>query len=234
MPKNYYVILGIPANASLDDIKNAYRRLAKEFHPDYYGSERSPFLAIQEAYRVLSDPFQRKKYDEDLDTVRFRTPQQYSQKKPQRMYKEEVEPLVPETGGYSTRPIRSTRALRSAAADMQSFIDQFFNRASENWDYSKESEQNLKVEVSLNRNQARLGGHLRIRLPAQVRCPDCQGRGSSTFHECWRCFGAGYLRGEIPLLLNYPAGIENNHTVTFSLQRYGLFNKTLTVTFSIE
>jgi DnaJ-class molecular chaperone len=234
MPKNYYVILGIPANASLDDIKNAYRRLAKEFHPDYYGNERSPFLAIQEAYRVLSDPFQRKKYDENLNTFRFHATQQYKPQTPQRIHEEEVEPLVPETGGGYSPPFRSTQALRSVAPNMQSIVDQFFNRAAENWDYSKESAQNLKAQVRLNRSQARQGGHLHIRLPAQVRCPDCQGRGSSAFHECWRCFGAGYLRGKIPLLLNYPAGTDNNYTVTFSLQRYGLSGKTLTVTFSVE
>ncbi|MFN2355427.1 MAG: J domain-containing protein [Desulfopila sp.] len=220
MPKNYYVILGIPANASLDDIKNAYRRLAKEFHPDYYGNERSPFLAIQEAYRVLSDPFQRQKYDENLNIVRFHAAQHYSPKTPRRIDEEDVEPMVPEAGGGSPRPVRSPHALCSVAPDMQSFLDQFFNRASENWDYGTESAQNLKARVRLNRSQ--------------VRCPDCRGWGSSTFHECRRCFDAGYLRGEIPLLLNYPAGTEHNHTVTFSLQRYGLSGKMLTVIFVIE
>lgn len=234
MPKNYYMILGIPANASLDDIKNAYRKLAKEFHPDYYGNEKSPFLTIQEAYRVLSDPFQRKKYDQNINSVRLHATQQYTPATSRRIHEEEVEPLVPGTGGGYSSSFHSTQALRSVVPDMQPLADRFFNRASENWDYSASAGQSLKTQVRLNRNQARQGGHLRIRLPAQVRCPDCQGRGNSTFHECWRCFGAGYLRGEIPLLLNYPAGTNNNHTVTFSLQRYGLSGKTLTVTFLVE
>jgi DnaJ-class molecular chaperone len=63
MPKNYYLILGITSDATLDDIKDAYRRLAKEFHPDHYGKNHSPFLAIQEAYSVLSDPIKRQNHD---------------------------------------------------------------------------------------------------------------------------------------------------------------------------
>ena len=48
MPKNYYIKLGIPADSSQADLKSAYRRLAKEFHPDRLGKS-FPFLKIHEA-----------------------------------------------------------------------------------------------------------------------------------------------------------------------------------------
>ena len=60
---NYYIILGINSGATENEIKEAYRRLAQKYHPDHYGRDASRFLKIQEAYRVLSDPQQRKKYD---------------------------------------------------------------------------------------------------------------------------------------------------------------------------
>jgi molecular chaperone DnaJ len=63
MPKDYYLVLGITSEATLDDIKDAYRRLAKAYHPDHYGENHSPFLAIQEAYSVLSDPIKRQTHD---------------------------------------------------------------------------------------------------------------------------------------------------------------------------
>nr|WP_320190089.1 DnaJ domain-containing protein [uncultured Desulfobacter sp.] len=63
MPKDYYLVLGITSDATLDDIKEAYRRLAKEFHPDHYGDNHSPFLAVQEAYSILSDPIKRQTHD---------------------------------------------------------------------------------------------------------------------------------------------------------------------------
>lgn len=66
MPKDYYLVLGITSDATLDEIKDAYRRLAKEFHPDRYGDSHSPFLAVQEAYSILSDPIKRQTHDLEL------------------------------------------------------------------------------------------------------------------------------------------------------------------------
>jgi curved DNA-binding protein CbpA len=66
MAKNYYIILGLTNKASDEDIRSAYRRLAKEFHPDHYGDDGGPFLQIQEAYGVLSDPTQKRSYDNSL------------------------------------------------------------------------------------------------------------------------------------------------------------------------
>jgi curved DNA-binding protein CbpA len=65
MAKNYYSILGVLPTASIEDIRGAYRNRAKELHPDYYGENSRPFLELQEAYRVLSDPIQRRNYDHD-------------------------------------------------------------------------------------------------------------------------------------------------------------------------
>jgi DnaJ-class molecular chaperone len=60
--KNYYQILGINPNATADEIKQAYRRLASRHHPDK-GGDTAQFQEIQKAYEVLSDPAQRSNYD---------------------------------------------------------------------------------------------------------------------------------------------------------------------------
>lgn len=64
MPKDYYLVLGVPADSTLREIKTAYRRLAKEFHPDRCSDRHTTFLVIQEAYTVLKDPVRRREYDE--------------------------------------------------------------------------------------------------------------------------------------------------------------------------
>lgn len=69
MGRNYYDILEVSSEANGDDIKRAYRRLAKTYHPDSNPSDeaRQVFLKISEAYQVLSDPQKRWRYDLLLD-----------------------------------------------------------------------------------------------------------------------------------------------------------------------
>lgn len=65
MAKDYYQILGVPRNASQDEIKRAYRRLALKYHPDKAGKENeSKFKELNEAYQVLSDPKKKAQYDQ--------------------------------------------------------------------------------------------------------------------------------------------------------------------------
>ena len=62
--KNYYVILGVTAAASLEELKSAYRRLARQFHPDVAGTaEVEQFRDIQEAYETLASLDKRRAYD---------------------------------------------------------------------------------------------------------------------------------------------------------------------------
>jgi molecular chaperone DnaJ len=64
---NYYKVLGVPRNASRSEIKNAYRKLAKERHPDHAGGSETDFSRLQEAHAVLSDANRRQQHDQDLD-----------------------------------------------------------------------------------------------------------------------------------------------------------------------
>jgi len=65
MPTNdFYTILGVPRNASQDEIKKAYRKLAHQHHPDKQGGNEAKFKEINEAYQVLSDPKKRSQYDQ--------------------------------------------------------------------------------------------------------------------------------------------------------------------------
>ena len=64
--KDYYTILGVPRSAGADDIKKAFRKLARQYHPDVAKDKKvaeEKFKEINEAYEVLGDPENRKKYD---------------------------------------------------------------------------------------------------------------------------------------------------------------------------
>ncbi|MBV9122750.1 MAG: DnaJ domain-containing protein [Planctomycetes bacterium] len=67
MARNYYVVLGVTEAASLGEVQEAYRRLARTFHPDTSGADTvGRFREVQEAWDTLSDAERRRAYDEQI------------------------------------------------------------------------------------------------------------------------------------------------------------------------
>ena len=217
MPKNYYIILGIPSDSTQDDIKAAYRRLAKKFHPDRYHEGSTPFQGIQEAYSVLSDPKSRKSYDYSLQSnVRVRPP---ADAEPMRQYstEQEIEPLAEEK--YS-RPIKAPSlktSIHQPWAAFDNIFDRFLGNFTDQPQPLQSRRQNITIEITLSQEQAQRGGNIRLMVPVDMRCPSCFQSGSSRYYTCWRCNGSGILRGDKPLLINYPSGITENHSMKLAL-----------------
>lgn len=89
MAKSYFAILGVSSHSSCDEIRSAYRRLAKEFHPDRFEGGTGPFKEIQEAYSVLGDAQRRKEYERSLSKLQTR-------RHKINIVRTEPEPLIPE------------------------------------------------------------------------------------------------------------------------------------------
>src|SRR4051794_10512673 len=73
--RDYYDVLGVSPGAGADDIKRAYRQLARRYHPDISGDDRgAAFLEVSRAYEVLNDPARRRSYDASLGLREGTTP----------------------------------------------------------------------------------------------------------------------------------------------------------------
>ena len=234
MPKNYYIILGIPANSKHEDIKAAYRRLAKEFHTDRYGQKNSPFLTIQEAYSVLSDPVKRKMYDKIIQGGRRK------QEKPRNVEpmagnrQETVEPLIPGQESIGQGDAFLRRSFFSIMPSFDALFDLLSSNINEQNRPLYEMGNERTVTIALTVGQASRGGHVQLQVPVRLQCPACNGRGNIGPYECWKCSGAGVLRGECPVMVSYPPGISDDSTIRLSLDRYGIYDSYLTVNIRIK
>jgi molecular chaperone DnaJ len=234
MPKNYYLVLGITSEATLDDVKDAYRRLAKAYHPDRYGGNNASFLAIQEAYSVLSDPAKRQTHDLAVRNQKRKVRHRYRQNirpGPGR----EVEPLIPEQEPPVNLGTASlARSFHTYRPSFDALFDRIFSSFRQTSQPKSQRPEDLNVVITLTPEQAFRGGQIGIGLPAQLRCPSCAGEGWVGGYECWRCTGAGRLSGEYPVMISYPSGIPDNHVVQMPLNTYGIKNLYLRVHFRIS
>jgi molecular chaperone DnaJ len=229
MRKNYYVILGIASDASLDEVKAAFRRRALELHPDRSGLESGPFLEVQEAYGVLSDPARRLDYDRQGQAIARRRP-----------WGPSAEPLVRERArgeSFATRGFRDVSLADSFFSHHPSF-DELFGRLWSNFSSvsrpKAEQLKSLTVEVVVPPAGAASGGTVRIGIPGRATCPACGGQGAVAAYECWRCEGQGALTTEYPIEVEYAPGLRDGQVVRISLDRFGIGNFYLTVLFRVD
>jgi molecular chaperone DnaJ len=234
MPKNYYIVLGISSASNQDEIKAAYRRLAKEYHPDLSGEGHSPFQVIQEAYSVLSDPRSRRAYDESRRQQKRKIMRGLKFEPMAKSPEAPPEPLVPEQGPIDLDEAYLSRSFESFRPSFEALFDRIISNFEERTQAKGERPEPLSVIVALSPEQAFRGVHVRIMVPARLRCPNCGGYGGIGYYECWRCSGAGVIAGEYPVIISSPPGISDGHVVRLSLDRFHIRNLYLNVIFRIS
>jgi DnaJ-class molecular chaperone len=224
MAKSYFAILGVTTGASSDEIKSAYRRLAKEFHPDRQEGDGSAFRQIQEAYSVLGDNRRRDEYVRHLAKP-ARREQAGAADGPA------PEPLIPEPRQVDLGEISPIRSFHTFAPSFDEVFEWVWNNFSSSDRPKSGRVQSLTLEVPLTRQQVRAGGTTRIMVPAQAACPVCRGYGGLGFYPCVRCSGEGAISGEVPVSIAFPPCLANDYAVVIPLERFGIHNLHLTVLF---
>ncbi|MBE9181312.1 J domain-containing protein [Oculatella sp. LEGE 06141] len=117
--RNYYDILGVPRDATVEEIKRVYRKLARQYHPDMNPGDKAAeekFKDVGEAYEVLSDPGKRAQYD------------QFSRFWKQRGFQSSATPRAKTWGGRAGSRTANTDVDFSQFPDFNSFVDQLLNR----------------------------------------------------------------------------------------------------------
>jgi molecular chaperone DnaJ len=196
--KDYYQVLGVPEKASADEIKKAYRRLAKEHHPD--ANPKNPaaterFKEIGEAYSVLSDAEKRKQYDQMRKMGPF-AGFNFSQR-PGGGAAGGPRPGAGTAGqtqggtGFSFEDLGDLGGLGDLFG---SFFDRGRRGAGKRTTTSRGRDVEYVVEISFG--LAARGGKISIAVPMTDDCPVCNGSGSapgSRPRNCPECNGKGTI-----------------------------------------
>jgi len=218
--KDYYVILGISADAAPDQIKTAYRQKAKSVHPDCSGGSSEPFHDVQQAYETLSDPARRKIYDDQLAQ---------EQHNHHRACQPEPEPLIPTEPRARQYNVQDTFYSAPPAPLFRELFDYLWDEP-DPWAFPRSSgDRDIHIAVDLTWEQARRGGDARIWLPVQTPCPACHGRGENWLFSCPHCRGSGVIEKAVPLSISYSAGVPDGATARLPLDQFGIHHTALVV-----
>ena len=224
MARSYFAILEVPSGATHEEVRSAYRRLVKEFHPDHYEGGSEPFRQIQEAYAVLGDTARRRAYEKSLEDVLVKKTTGHT------LYPE-PEPLIPGEGPVNLGESSPVRSFQTFSPSFGEIFDWIWDNSS-GVDRPKSGRvRHLTLEVPLTREQAICGGNAKVMVPVRAACPTCRGYGSDGYYECYRCAGQGAISGEVPVSIAFPPGLVQNHSVIIPLEQFGIRNLRLTVLF---
>ena len=204
--KNYYDILGIPKNASDKDVKQAYRKLARKYHPDVNPGDKDAearFKEINAAYEVLSDKDKRQKYDKYGDKWQYADQFEQAQQQ-QAQYRQ-----------YSTGDGQSFH-FGGDIGGMDSIFDELFG-GMRGRGFSRRVQQrqgeDLESSVEVTLEEAFNGTSRNINLQGEEPCAACKGSGRIQNLPCSVCRGAGIVPKINRLEVKIPAGVDTGSRV---------------------
>lgn len=235
--KDFYQILGVNKNASQEEIKKAYYKLAHKFHPDKSTGDEAKFKEINEAYQILSDKEKRAQYDKFgnvFDNV-GETNQgpgnfqwAWSNRPGDMNFDFDIEDLgniFRDAFGFGTfRKKRNVRHGRDIEINLEIPLEDVL--------YGKEEELILHKFILCSRCQgsgAEVGSKIKECFSCRgtgevqqikqtffgsfttiVTCPECKGEGKYPEKPCNVCHGEGRIKGEEKIKIFIPAGVDTN------------------------
>jgi len=191
MAMDYYSVLGVKKNASASEIKRAYKRLARKFHPDLNPNDKSAeeqFKNISEAYAVLGDPEKRKVYDQ-LGPHRF---DQYKQS----AYQQGQNPFAGFDFSNFDFDLGGKGGKQGRGFNFENLFSEVFSHGNRQprETVRPQKGQDIQYPVEVDFFQAIEGMRLTISFKRMVACPVCNGSGMDASAQpvaCDRCGGSG-------------------------------------------
>ncbi|MEO7039219.1 MAG: DnaJ C-terminal domain-containing protein [Candidatus Elarobacter sp.] len=221
--KDYYAILGVPKNAPEKDIKSAYRKLARKWHPDANPDNQraaeEKFKDIQESYEVLGDPEKRRKYDvlgSDWQNAAREAERQRTYRQAQ-----SAQDFGSNFGGFNPGP----DGAAGGASGFSDFFDMFFSGIGRrgttgpaNFGGARTRGEDLESTIELTLHDAFEGGKKSVTLQVEDLCPRCHGTGTDRNRICPQCHGTGRVRETKRFDVTIPRGVRDGQRIRLAAQ----------------
>lgn len=195
MSKDYYNILGVGKDASDDEIKKAYRKLAHKYHPDKSGGDEARFKEVNEAYQVLSDKEKRSQYDQFGQT--------FEQAQAGGGFRgfEGFRDFSSFAEGFGFNFGSDARGGRTGFSGFEDIFGDIFEQAG----FVRRGKQgarryrgeDIQIDIEIDFLEMAHGAEKEIELYKRVKCSVCEGSGvapGSKKIECPTCRGEGEVR----------------------------------------
>jgi len=200
MAKDYYDILGINKNASSEEIKRAFRKLAHQYHPDKGGGNEAKFKEVNEAYQVLKDPQKRQQYDQYGQTFeQARAQGGFSGFEGFRDFSDFAEAFRGNNGA-------SYEFNFGDLGDV--FGDLFGFGSTRTRTGTRTRSADIQTSINLTFKEAVFGTEKNITLTKDAVCEKCQGSGAepgSKINTCKTCQGQGRVVKNIGFGIGMPS-----------------------------
>src|SRR5262245_18581234 len=215
--KDYYEVLAVSRSATGNQIKGAYRKLARKHHPDLNPGDKAAeerFKELQEAYDVLSNPENRKLYDQYGENWRV---VQQTGEAPQPNWE----------GVRQGGPQQQTRGFDFSGFDFGGFrpgsggdiFEELFGRAGAARQTGPRRGRDVEAELELSLEEAHAGGRRTLQLQTAETCPTCNGTGIVGDEQvCPTCGGRGQVLKPKTIDVNIPAGMRDGSSVRLAGQ----------------
>ncbi len=241
--KDYYKILGVERSASADNIRNAYRKLARKYHPDINPGDRTAeekFKEISSAYEVLGDVEKRKRFDEfgeeglspGFDPEKARAYQKWQQQSAQtgggfRFSEENADDVFGFGGFENIFSSRGAEDLARLGEDLETQIEIDFLDAVRGFQTNLRIQRPVQCDVCNGTGaKAEAGskpcadcggtGWTETRqgsINFRQTCPSCHGSGKLTGSPCAHCRGSGRVLRTETVRVNIPPGAETGKRI---------------------
>jgi len=209
--QDYYKTLGVERSASEKEIKTAYRKLARKWHPDLHSGDdkqqaEDKFKQINEAYEVLSDQEKRAKYDRMganwRDGQDFQPP--------------------PDMGDFKFYTNMGGGGM-GGAGGFSDFFEMLFGGGGSGSPFGRSGRsaraggpaqgQDVEAELELTLEEVYRGGEKHLQLSTREACSSCGGAGIEGDSFCSRCGGTGTGSGVKTLTVKIPAGVHEGSRI---------------------